>query len=375
MPRLKMLRGPEPGRVIPLDDDVLLIGRGRKNDIIIQDNEVSRTHCRLIRVLEDYEIHDMNSTNGTFVNGQKVTQGGWLLSAHSILELGDSITLEYLASDIATGTLPPLPGSSDEEDEPVYYLVIKQESMLQPEVYLLNRSTLSMGRDIDNDIVLQEPEVSRHHIRMVFTKEGYAIEDLNTMNGTFVNDRRLAQQRLLRLSDMVRVGTRVQMWYTDNPDQLLENLRNGTLTVNEQEGEEADTYKTREEAEHATDERPLVTVEAEYGLEANALVNSVFLAYAPVEWELIVDKLFAYLEDNGILMWTPQDMEADSETWNNAIEQAQLESPCLLAIVSKRSLEVPYVQRAIRHFVTRDKPVVLVQLGRLDRPPIMIEHM
>ena len=107
--------------------------------------------------------------------------------------------------------------------------------MLQPEVYLLNRSTLSMGRDIDNDIVLQEPEVSRHHIRLVYTKEGYAVEDLNTMNGTFVNDRRLTQQRVLRMQDMVRVGTRVQMWYTDNPDQLLKDLRNGTLTPNEAE--------------------------------------------------------------------------------------------------------------------------------------------
>ena len=97
MSRLKMLRGPEPGREIPLDEDVMLIGRGRKNDIIIQDNEVSRTHCRLVRVLDDYEIHDMNSTNGTFVNGQKIRQGGWLLSAHSIVELGDSITLEYLS--------------------------------------------------------------------------------------------------------------------------------------------------------------------------------------------------------------------------------------------------------------------------------------
>ena len=74
-------------------------------------------------------------------------------------------------------------------------------------------------------------------------------------------------------------------------------------------------------------------------------------------------------------MWAPQHLEADTESWDDAIEQAQLESPCLVAIVSKRSLDVPYVQRAIRHFVTRDKPVVLVQLGKLERPPMMIENM
>ncbi|MDQ7035081.1 MAG: FHA domain-containing protein [Anaerolineae bacterium] len=71
-----MLRGPEPGRHIPLDGDVLLIGRGRKNDIIIQDNEVSRTHCRLVRVLEDYEIHDLSSTNGTLSTAKRSIRGG-----------------------------------------------------------------------------------------------------------------------------------------------------------------------------------------------------------------------------------------------------------------------------------------------------------
>ena len=89
----------------------MTIGRGRKNDIIIQDNEVSRVHCRLIRVLDDYEIHDLGSTNGTFVNGKKIDEGGWLLSGRSIIELGDSITLEYHPTDIRTGTAPPMPAA------------------------------------------------------------------------------------------------------------------------------------------------------------------------------------------------------------------------------------------------------------------------
>ena len=381
MPILKMLRGPEPGREIPLEGELLLIGRGRKNDIIIQDNEVSRTHCRLVRVLDDYEIHDMNSTNGTFVNGKQVTPGGWLLHAHSIVELGDSITLEYLPTEFATGTNPPVPGAVATGDNTNYYLVIKQTSLLQPEIYLLDRATLSMGRDVDNEIVLQEPEVSRHHMRLVYTEDGYAIEDLNTMNGTWVNDRRLIQQRILRVNDMVRIGSGVQMWYTTNPDELIERMKTGTLekkTDSTNPKDDDDAYNIIEATattKLSGEEKTIAGVDSGHGLAPNALAKSVFLAYAPAEWKLIVGKLFAYLEDNGIDIWSPQYLQPETENWNNAIEQAQQESPLLLAILSNRSLDVPYVQRSIRHFIAREKPILLVQLGKLAQEPMTTEGL
>src|SRR5690554_5916542 len=100
MPRLKMIRGPMPGTLMDLTAETVTIGRGRRNDFVIQDNEVSREHCRLVRVLNDYEIHDLNSTNGTFVNGRRVDSSGWLLTAGAVIELGDSITLEYVPTEM-----------------------------------------------------------------------------------------------------------------------------------------------------------------------------------------------------------------------------------------------------------------------------------
>jgi pSer/pThr/pTyr-binding forkhead associated (FHA) protein len=378
MPSLKMLRGPEPGRSIPLEGEVLHIGRGRKNDIIIQDNEVSRTHCRLVRVLDDYEIHDLSSTNGTFVNGKEVPQGGILLYAHSILELGDSITLEYLPTDVTTGTNPPILSAIEGEAETVYYLVIKQASMPQPEIYLLDRSSLSMGRDVDNEIVLQEPEVSRHHMRLLYTENGYAVEDLNTMNGTWVNDRRLTEQRILNLNDMVRVGTRVQMWYTTDPDELIHNLKTGTVEKKSGDSSDDDAFTVTDTTlttDLTTDEKTMTDVASAHGLAPNALAKSIFLAYAPAEWKLIIAKLFEYLESNGIKIWAAQHLQPETPEWHDAIEQAQQESPVLLAILSKRSLDVPYVQRSIRHFVTRDKPILLVQLGKLEQEPMATEPL
>src|SRR5215468_12707297 len=91
---LTMRRGPTPGTVYELDGEEITIGRGNKNGIVIRDNEVSREHCRLVRFSGNYEVSDLGSSNGTFVNGQRVTTP-WLLQPGMLIELGDTITLEY----------------------------------------------------------------------------------------------------------------------------------------------------------------------------------------------------------------------------------------------------------------------------------------
>ncbi len=113
MLRLVMRRGPTPGAIYVLEGDEINIGRGSKNQIVIRDSEVSREHCRLSRLMDGYEVRDLNSSNGTFINGQRVT-GSFVLEPGAILELGDSITLEYdriqLPAEDTTATLDDLAG-------------------------------------------------------------------------------------------------------------------------------------------------------------------------------------------------------------------------------------------------------------------------
>lgn len=382
MPRLKMLRGPDPGREIPLSEDVMTIGRGRKNDIIIQDNEVSRVHCRLIRVLDDYEIHDLSSTNGTFVNGQKIDEGGWLLSGRGIVELGDSITLEYHPTDIRTGTAPPMPAVSADVPTINYYLVIQQLSVNQPEIYILDRLTISLGRDLDNDIVLQEPEVSRHHLRMVLTQNGYTMEDLNTMNGASLNAEPLKQQQLLRSGDRVGIGENLLMWYTDHPDELLEKLdeiSDKEISEEADTDEDAQTYGMRAklQAKDRAVEKSLdqTHLTLGHGLKPNQLEKTVFIAYAREDWRGLVGRLHISLEDSGLKVFSEQYLTPNTEGWEKGIEQAITESPCLLAIISEKSLEVSYVQKAIRHFISHEKPILFVKYGRISKLPMMIQSM
>ena len=79
--------------------------------------------------------------------------------------------------------------------------------------YELNKDIVTLGRDITNDIVINDPEVSRHHMRLTRGAGGFTIEDLGSTNGTFINGQRLTGARPLRAGDMVGLGETVTLAY------------------------------------------------------------------------------------------------------------------------------------------------------------------
>ncbi len=79
--------------------------------------------------------------------------------------------------------------------------------------YELNKDIVTLGRDITNDIVINDPEVSRHHLRLTRGAGGFTLEDLGSTNGTFVNGQRLTGARPLRPGDMVGLGETVTLAY------------------------------------------------------------------------------------------------------------------------------------------------------------------
>ncbi len=79
--------------------------------------------------------------------------------------------------------------------------------------YDLNKDIVTLGRDITNDIVINDPEVSRHHMRLTRGAGGFTVEDLGSTNGTFINGQRLTGARPLRPGDMVGLGETVTLAY------------------------------------------------------------------------------------------------------------------------------------------------------------------
>lgn len=59
---------------LKIDQDEVIIGRDADNDVQIDNVAVSREHAKIIRGPNSYFIEDLNSTNGTFVNGKKNKQ-------------------------------------------------------------------------------------------------------------------------------------------------------------------------------------------------------------------------------------------------------------------------------------------------------------
>ncbi len=72
MPKLHILSPSEVARTIDLTDNLVTFGRTNENAICIPDINVSKRHGILVRDGDDYQLHDFKSTNGTFVNGERI---------------------------------------------------------------------------------------------------------------------------------------------------------------------------------------------------------------------------------------------------------------------------------------------------------------
>ncbi|HLF25942.1 MAG TPA: FHA domain-containing protein [Anaerolineae bacterium] len=90
--KLTMRQGPRPDQAFELYKDVYTLGREAGNDIIINDPQVSRNHARLTLQGNAYLLEDLGSTNGTFVNGRRVSSPV-ALSAGDMVGLGDTVVL------------------------------------------------------------------------------------------------------------------------------------------------------------------------------------------------------------------------------------------------------------------------------------------
>ena len=91
----------QDARVIPLNRPLIKIGRRSDNHIILKDPRVSRSHAQIKLINDRFVIFDMNSTGGTFVNGQPTSQ--------SVLNPGDVISLAGVVF-IFSEEMPARPG-------------------------------------------------------------------------------------------------------------------------------------------------------------------------------------------------------------------------------------------------------------------------
>jgi pSer/pThr/pTyr-binding forkhead associated (FHA) protein len=86
-------------KVFPLKEPVVNVGRRLENHLVIDDPRISRNHAQLRAINGRYVLFDLNSTGGTFVNGQRTSQ--------TVLYPGDVISLAGVALIFGQDTPPP----------------------------------------------------------------------------------------------------------------------------------------------------------------------------------------------------------------------------------------------------------------------------
>lgn len=124
--RLVIRSGVDVGKEFLLDKNELIVGREQTADIIISDPEISRRHARFFFQNGGYIIEDLGSTNGTFVNGQKIS-GPYLLRSGEVVNFGEHVSvlfeqyqLDPNATVISSAAAPKAPISPVQGKAPLY---------------------------------------------------------------------------------------------------------------------------------------------------------------------------------------------------------------------------------------------------------------
>ncbi len=71
--------------------------------------------------------------------------------------------------------------------------------------FILEKQTVTLGRGLDNDVVLPNPEISRHHARLVFQPDPM-IEDAGSTLGTIVGGEKITASHPLHSGDIITIG-------------------------------------------------------------------------------------------------------------------------------------------------------------------------
>lgn len=174
------------GKRIGLGSDKVTVGRAADNTICIANERVSRHHARFEATDEGFWVTDLGSRNGISVNGEMLRGQRHLLSSGDTISVGGE-PIRFLAGQatVFAGQL--------------------QQAVKGTQTIRLQGDQLTIGRDHANDVVLDDPNVSRFHAEVVSVPDGWELRDLGSRNGTRLNGS-LIERGQVELGSEIGVG-------------------------------------------------------------------------------------------------------------------------------------------------------------------------
>lgn len=179
----------------PVAEDGLLVGRSESVDLQIPANYgfVSAAHFKIQKSGNQFEVLDLNSTNGTYLNNRSLKPNmPALLTSNAVVRLGD----ERFGVSFGFTFINPM-----EKEVAEGGFVASAPSMILD----LDRDEITIGRLEESDIRLDAPDVSRRHAKIRVDGDRFFIQDLGSRNGTYVNNQLISQVEL-KEDDLIRIG-------------------------------------------------------------------------------------------------------------------------------------------------------------------------
>ncbi|HEY7020717.1 MAG TPA: FHA domain-containing protein [Ktedonobacterales bacterium] len=206
------------GRLTPVDDDaapaidlaleVAVIGRDPEDDIILDDDLVSRRHAEARWRAGQAYLLDRGSLNGTRRNAQKV---------RGLVALEDGDILQFGVRCYRFALLAPTGADALEETRKVAtssashplnapLALVGETGALIGRRWELSERTTRIGRDPAAAIIVQDSSVSRFHAQITRQASGYYLADLESSNGTQVNGEPVSEPHRIVAGDVLRFG-------------------------------------------------------------------------------------------------------------------------------------------------------------------------
>jgi pSer/pThr/pTyr-binding forkhead associated (FHA) protein len=130
MAKLVLLSAGMTGRTHELKVDKTTIGRVEDNTFQIAEPSVSSHHCEVLLRGSDVVVRDLNSTNGTFINGEKITET--VLKPGQVLRLGQiemRLETDSTPSSVALSASPPTPPPTTPAKKPLDQTMVMQRGV------------------------------------------------------------------------------------------------------------------------------------------------------------------------------------------------------------------------------------------------------
>ena len=190
------------------------IGRDPASDIVVNEDRVSWQHAVLKLDGGSWVLEDKGSTNGTYHGSQRVTRVA--LDGETTIRFGHPVDGTEMncsvqaparpATVVAARPVMPAGGTAVAEGRPAVGGGMSTTGHREPSVIRrLPSKVLRIGRAPDNDVVISDLGVSRHHAELRNVGSAYQIVDLNSHNGTFVNGQQVMSAPLTE-GDIVGIG-------------------------------------------------------------------------------------------------------------------------------------------------------------------------